>query len=180
MSIAISLNLNFSGVVLPVVEGEDGLSRVPFKTLVEALGVDWKRQYRRTQTLYFQRRLGICVGHVSHAGQQREVVLIRLDRVCAWLNSLNPESIRAAGNAASADFLEQKHEEWDNLLHAYEIRQGRLFSGSVKKALAIARIDQMRDARLKALALSELGVNLTELPAAPTTGDLFRQQEAAS
>jgi hypothetical protein len=45
--------------------------------------------------MIIQRRMGICVGDMPYAGQEREMVLIRLDRVCAWLNSLNPEHIRA-------------------------------------------------------------------------------------
>jgi hypothetical protein len=160
--------------VLPVQDSDDGFQRIPFKPLVDALGVDWKRQYRRVQSPYFHRRLGICVGQMSHAGQEREIVLIRVDRVCAWLNSLNPESIRAAGNADAADFLEQKHEEWDNLLHAYEMRQERLFTGSVKKALAIAQVERMRDPQLKTWARAELGIAWR--PPQPTpapNGDLF-------
>jgi hypothetical protein len=174
----ISINLNFSGAVLPVLDSPDGLARVPFKPLVEALGVDWMRQYRRIQTPYLQRRLGVCVGQMSYAGQVREMVLIRLDRVCAWLNSLNPEAIRKAGNEDAADFLEKKHEEWDNLLHAYEARQQTLFTGSVRRALAIARIERMRDKTLKTLALAELGITLpppekTEGKAEDRQADLF-------
>lgn len=49
----ITLNLNFAGAVLPVVECEDGLQRVPLKPLVEAIGVEWSRQHKKVQTPYY-------------------------------------------------------------------------------------------------------------------------------
>lgn len=156
---AISLNLNFAGAVLPVVDCEDGLARVPFKPIVECLGIEWARQHKKTQVAYFSRRMGFCVVPMYYAGQTREMVLIRLDRVAAYLNTLNPESVRAAGNDEAADFLERKHQEWDDLIHAYEQRRGDLFSErSVRKAMAMARIDRMRDPTLKRIALAEIGI----------------------
>jgi hypothetical protein len=101
---------------------------------------------------------------------------IRLDRVAAYLNTLNPESVRSAGNEEAADFLERKHQEWDDLINAYEQRRGDLFSGrSVKEAMAIASIDRIRDPQLKRLALSKIGIDLaTGQPASTSdTGDLF-------
>jgi hypothetical protein len=59
MSIAISLNLNFVGIVLPVVESEDGLSHVPMKPLVKAMGVDWICQCRKIKNPCFRCRLGV-------------------------------------------------------------------------------------------------------------------------
>lgn len=170
---AISLNLNFSGVVLPVVDCEDGIQRVPLKPIADLIGLSWADQHKKMQAPYFSRRLGVCVGDIPYAGQNRQMVLIRLDRVAAYLNMLNPESVRAAGNEAAADFLEAKHREWDDLIHAYEQQRGQLFGGSFRKAMALTRIDRMRDPVLKKLALAELGIALPAAKEAPATGDLF-------
>jgi hypothetical protein len=123
----ISMNLNFSGAILPVVDSEDGFQRVPLKPICEAVGVEWARQHKKMQTPYLARRLGICVEQMYYAGQTRLMVLIRLDRVESFLNTLNPELIRSAGNVDAADFLEAKHLEWDDLLHLYELGKGDLF-----------------------------------------------------
>lgn len=173
MQQAISLNLNFSGVVLPVVDCEDGVQRVPLKPICEVIGIDWSNQHKKMQAPYFARRLGVCIEDILYAGQSRQMVMIRLDRVAAYLNMLNPESVRAAGNEAAADFLEAKHREWDDLIHAYELQRGQIFGGSFRKAMALTKIDKMRDPALKKLALAELGVTLPEPDKAPTTGDLF-------
>jgi len=52
------------------------------------------------------------------------MVCIRMDRVAAFLNQVNPVSVRGGGNEIGADFLEAKQCEWDDLLHKYETRQG--------------------------------------------------------
>lgn len=170
---AISLNLNFSGIVLPVVDCEDGFQRVPLKPICEAIGIDWSNQHKKMQVPYFCRRLGICVEDILYAGQTRQMVLIRLDRVAAYLNMLNPESARSAGNEAAADFLEAKHREWDDLIHAYEQQRGQIFGGSFRKAMALTRIDRMKDPALKKLALAELGITIATPHEEPKTGDLF-------
>lgn len=59
---------------------------------------------------------------MPYADQHREMVCIRLDRVAAYLNTINPERVRANGNEDGAAFLEQKQEEWDDLIHAYEMQ----------------------------------------------------------
>ncbi len=170
---AISLNLNFSGAVLPVVEGEDGHRRVPLKPICDAIGVDWETQRKKVQSGYLVRRLGVCTQPCLWAGQEREMVVIRVDRVAAFLLSINPDAVRVSGNADSADWLEAKHREWDDLIHAYELQRGQIFGGSFRKAMALTKIDKMRDPALKKLALAELGVTLPEPDKAPTTGDLF-------
>lgn len=176
---AISLNLNFSGSLLPIVDGEDGVQRVPLKPICEVIGIAWNNQYKKMQVPYFARRLGVCVDEIMYAGQTRQMLLIRLDRVAAYLNMLNPESVRAGGNEAAADWLEAKHQEWDDLLHAYEQQRGGLLGDSYRKAMALARIDKIRDGALKKLALAELGITLPPSPntpapvAAGSNGDLF-------
>lgn len=172
----ISINLNFSGAVLPVVDHEDGYQRVPLKPICDVIGVDWERQRKKVQTPYLTRRLGTCTQQMYWAGQEREMVVIRFDRVAAYLNTINPESVRGAGNEEAADFLERKHQEWDDLIHAYELHRGDLINGrSVKEALAIARIERMQDPILKRLALAKIGIDYDsgKPVAADGTGDLF-------
>lgn len=170
----ISLNLNFSGAILPVIDCKDGQQRVPIKPICEAIGIDWANQHKKMQVPYFVRRMGICIEDILYAGQSRQMVMIRVDRVAAYLNTLNPESVRSAGNEAAADFLERKHQEWDDLIHAYEQQCGDLFtSGSMKKAMALVRIDRMRDPTLKRIALHQIGVSIEECAAANPNGDLF-------
>lgn len=170
---AISLNLNFSGVVLPVVDCEDGFQRVPLKPIADVIGVDWENQRKKVQVGYLTRRLGIRTDDFLWAGQEREMVAIRVDRVAAFLLSINPDSVRGAGNTDAADWLEAKHREWDDLIHAYEQQRGQLFGGSFRKAMALTKIDKMRDLALKKLALAELGITLPETKEPPKSGDLF-------
>lgn len=171
---SISLNLNFSGVLLPIVDSEDGHDRVPLKPISDVIGVDWDTQRKKVQDGYLSRRLGICTQSFLWAGQEREMVSIRVDRVAAYLMSINPDAVRGKGNTSAADWLEQKHQEWDDLIHAYEQQRGEMFgTGQYKKAMAMVRIDRMRDPVLKRLALAEIGVSIDEAKKASSTGDLF-------
>lgn len=47
-------------------------------------------------------------------------VYIRLDRVAAFLGTINPDKVRAAGNIPASEHLESKISEWDDALHDYE------------------------------------------------------------
>ena len=129
MSKMISIGLNFSGVVLPIVEGEDGLQRVPLKPICDVIGVKWDDQRVKVQGGYLARRLGTCTPVIRGAGQDREQVSIRVDRVASFLSTINPDRVRAAGNVDSADWLEAKHQEWDDVLHSYEMALGAILSG---------------------------------------------------
>jgi len=124
MKTHITLNLEFAGVILPVGKNKEGECVVPLKPISDVFGLGWKRQYKRVQVPYFTKRLGVCVVHMPHAGQLREMVCIRINRVEAYLNSLSPESVRSGGNDDGADFLEAKQNEWDDVLHAYEQAKG--------------------------------------------------------
>lgn len=121
---SISMQLNFAGIILPTATNEQGQQVVPLKPISDIIGIQWERQRTKVQTPYFARRLGTCTIQMYGAGQQREMVSIRLDRVSAYLNTISPDQVRGAGNDAAADFLEKKHEEWDNLIHEYEMTLG--------------------------------------------------------
>ena len=73
---------------------------------------------------YLARRLGLCYADFFFADKTRRMLAIRLDRVAAYLNTINPDRVRAGGNVDGADFLLQKQEEWDDVLHQYESAEG--------------------------------------------------------
>ena len=120
----IAITLEFADIDLPVIQNDQGHDIVPLKPISDLFGLEWRRQYKRMQTPAYTKRMGTCMGLMYHAGQRREMVCIRLDRVIAFLNGINPENVRAAGNADGADFLVAKQEEWDDVLHAYEQQNG--------------------------------------------------------
>lgn len=170
MKVINKIELEFAGVTMPVVMGEEGLEMVPAKPIVEAVGAQWKRQWGRMQTPYLTRRLGVSVVHMYYAGQERAVVCIRLDRVAALLNQMNPESVRGAGNEAAADFLEAKQAEWDDLIHQYETRKGGMLSAALKdKALNVRLFLSVLRAKREAVSPAErnaLAVQAAALSAA--------------
>lgn len=134
----LTLNMEFGGAVLPVAKNAAGQDVVPLKPIVEVIGLEWERQRKKVQTPYFIKRLGVCTVQMYGAAQSREMVCIRLDRVSAYLNTISPESVRGAGNEAAADFLERKHQEWDDLIHAYESERGDMLRrGATAKVVNI-------------------------------------------
>lgn len=78
---------------------------------------------------YLSKRLGTCTVLFRSADMRREMTSIRLNRVSAYLNTLNPDMIRNRGNEFAADFLEAKHAEWDDLIDAYERGYGIMAKG---------------------------------------------------
>ena len=124
MKVNTRIELEFAGVCLPIGQDADGCDIIPAKPISDVFGLEWSRQHKRMQTPYLSRRLGVCIALMYHAGQLREMVCIRLDRVPAYLNQIEPERVRSGGNESGADFLEEKQCEWDDLIHEYETRQG--------------------------------------------------------
>jgi hypothetical protein len=115
----IHISIAFGDTILPVIECEDGHQRVPLKPIVDQIGAQWEGQRRKVQPeKYLGQRLGTQTT-TSRCGDVPQIC-IRLDRVTAFLNSLNPEFIRVKGNHDAADWLEAKHQEWDDALHQYE------------------------------------------------------------
>lgn len=144
------VSLEFADVVLPVAQDESGRDVVPLKPITDVFGLQWERQRKRVQEPEKQRRLGTCTVQMYGAGQQREMVCIRIDRVATYLFSLSAESIRSAGNEDGAAYLERKQEEWDNVLHAYEQHVGGTIrisqrSKQVRDLALIARVHKATD-----------------------------------
>lgn len=137
MKKVISIGLAFGGALLPIVDGEDGLQRVPLKPICDVLGLKWETQRMKVQGGYLSRRLGICTPLMGGAGQDREMVAIRVDRVASFLSTINPDRVRANGNVDAADWLEAKHQEWDDVLHQYELAKGDMFREKASRNTAI-------------------------------------------
>lgn len=182
----IAISIEYAGLTLPVVKNDAGVDVVPFKPLVGIFGLDWMTQYKKIQSPWMTRHLGVCIGLMPYGGdQKKEMVCIRLDRVATYLTTINPDRVRANGNTDAADFLEAKLTEWADALHDYETfgsahnpRHADALL-AMRRANAIANVAKIKDAALRRIALAELGINL-DAPAPTATpassGDLFQNE----
>lgn len=190
----IHLSIGFGDTILPIINCDDGHQRVPLKPISDQIGLDWKTQKRKLLgNDYFVERFGLILGearipqnedlgetslpHTSEIrqvfipqleeiGLKRDQYLIRVDRVTAFLNSLNPHNIGAKGNEDSAAWLMAKHQEWDDALHAYEthgvaVKPGKCADEVIR---ALSRIDRIGNPSLKQIAAekanAEYGLNI--------------------
>lgn len=152
----IHLELEFSGSLIPIELNDQGQKVVPLKPITDVIGLEWERQRKKVSESYLSKRLGTCTVQIRGAGQLREMICIRLDRVAAFLNTVNPEHVRGQGNASAADFLEAKHAEWDDLIDAYERGYGILAKSSKTAARKPATYnDFLNVTRAKGKATSE-------------------------
>src|SRR5699024_7546536 len=126
----IHISIAFGDAILPVIDCDDGHQRVPLKPIADQVGLDWRTQKRKIlNDDYLTERLGVVMGEASlpqmaKLGLKKDQYLIRMDRVTAFLNMLNPRMIAALGNQQAADWLKDKLREWDDGLHAYETKGG--------------------------------------------------------
>lgn len=179
----IAICIEYAGLTLPVIKNEEGVEIVALKPLVSVFGLDWMTQYKKVQDAWLTRHLGVCIGLMPYAGEQkREVVCIRLDRVTAYLMTINPDRVRSNGNVAGADFLEDKLTEWSDAVHDYEsfgVAHNPRHADALlaaRRANAIANVAKIKDAALRRIALAELGITIDGDPApksASANGDLF-------
>jgi hypothetical protein len=119
---AVVVSIHYAGLWLPVVKNAQGEDCVPLKPIVELFGLRWQRQRQKvTDSPFLSRHFGVCDIHMyTESPQNQGETCILLSRVAAFILSINPDRVRAAGNAAAADFLERKLEEWADALHDYE------------------------------------------------------------
>lgn len=150
---AVSMNIEFAGVTLPVHRNEDGKEVVPLKPLVEGLGLDWMRQYRKAKTEFVAEILGTCIGQLPYAGQVREVVCIDLCSVEYFLIRLSPEQVAAGGNVEAAEKLKVLHHEWKDVLHDYEVLAGRY--GDIRRKQLQNRQSDIRNVTALARQISQ-------------------------
>jgi hypothetical protein len=116
------VSLHYAGLCLPVVKNMQGEDCVPLKPISDLFGLRWQRQRQKVmESPFLARHFGVCDIHMyAETPQNRGETCILLSRVAAFIMSINPDRVRAAGKAAAADFLEQKLEEWADALHDYE------------------------------------------------------------
>lgn len=186
MKVNSRIELEFAGITLPISKDAEGRDIVPVKPISDVHGLSWADQHKKMQTRYLARRLGVCIGLIPYAGQNREMVCIRLDRVSAYLNQIEPERVRAAGNETGADFLEAKQEEWDDLIHEYETRQGGMMQGvsaetstlaiTVRLYLSVIRTKRFATDERELKALSSMAEFLAAKAGAPYQPDLIDGQ----
>lgn len=170
MNKRIHLSIAFGDVILPVHTFEDGIDRVPLKPICDHIGVDWKGQKRKLLgSEYLTKRFGLILGEdvfPQYAGNlpKNDSYWIRVDRVEAFLNTLNPPLIRNHGNIDAADWLEAKHVEWDDAIHAYETNGYAAKSGEAYKRSALVQLDKIKDPNIRQHMTdsvnAEFGLNL--------------------
>lgn len=118
----ITFSIQYAGLQLQISKNQKGEDVTPLKPISDLFGLQWTKQHKKiTSSQYLERFLGTCVVPMYHAGgQNRDQLCILVSRVAAFLMSINPDQVRAQGNANGADFLEQKINEWADALHDYE------------------------------------------------------------
>lgn len=177
----VKIQLEFAGVLLPVELNEKGQEIVPLKPIADLIGLDWETQRKKVNSDYLSKRLGTCTAlMLGDAGQRREMTGIRLDRVAAYLNTISPERVRINGNESAADFLEKKHEEWDEVINAYEQGFG-MFVGkkassrkppTVRDFLSVLKAKKQAENEQERQVLNTLAQNLAEELGAPFQPEL--------
>lgn len=171
----ITITIQYAGMTIQVSKNENGEDVTPLKPFVDMLGMRWVRQREKiTQSAFYGKYLGVCTLHMWCAdGQKREQTCILVSRVAAFLMSISPDSVRAAGNADSAAFLEAKLNEWADALHALETygvafkknhRELRTDLQALFKTRTLAQSQPEKAAltRMIAQAFMELGQPLAE------------------
>ncbi len=185
----IAISIEYAGLVLPVVKNEQAVEHVPLKPLCDLFGLKWETQRVKVSERFYAEYLGICTLKAlvctplkgGADDQVREHTFLRLDRVAAFMMTINPDRVRANGNVSGAAFLQGKLTEWADALHDYETfgsahnpRHADALL-AMRRANTIATVAKIKDAALRKLALAELGIDLAATPATPKpgTGDLF-------
>lgn len=137
------LYITYAGILVRVVKF-NGVEYVLLKTISDAVGVQWANQRKKVlDSQWLRRRLGVIEADLlaesensgediltSNSDSGTDIstsnptygvpIYIRLDRVAAFLGTINPDKVRAAGNLSASEHLESKISEWDDALHDYE------------------------------------------------------------
>jgi hypothetical protein len=191
----IAISIQYAGLTLPVVKDETGTDCVPLKPLCDLFDLKWETQRMKVSEDFYKKYLGVCIIKALVAtpvkggadtvcapvvwgsdDQSRDHTFIRLDRVAAFLMTISPSRVRAAGNTSGADFLEAKLTEWADALHDYEtfgVAHNPRHADALlalRRATAIAKVANIKDAKVRAVALKELGIDLGAAEAGNPTG----------
>ncbi|MEJ1409157.1 MAG: phage antirepressor N-terminal domain-containing protein [Candidatus Sedimenticola sp. (ex Thyasira tokunagai)] len=185
----IHISIAFGDAILPIIECDDGHQRVPLKPISDQIGLNWASQRQKMKSNdYLNSRLGVKLVPVKgYQDSQKEggkpQFCIRLDRVTAFLYTLNPENIRGMGNHEAADWLVEKHQEWDDVLHTYENTNGNIKGGATvgtKHLIDLLKVRNTTSNTKEKAGLTllisqqflELGVDLNNIPEQPKSNQL--------
>jgi len=154
--------ITFGSKELPVIDCDDGFARVQLKPISDEIGLNWKTLNRKIcEGTYLYRRLGIKLtplkgGDTTPESGVKSHICIRLDRVEAFMNTIDPTRVRVNGNHSAADWLEAKHEEWDQVIHEYE-KVGKALRAQISdKFSALTKLDKIKDPALRAECTKEI------------------------
>lgn len=137
----ITLLINYAGLQLPVVKNDAGDDVTPLKPISDLFGLKWEKQRLKVSEPGFLRDfLGTCTPLMGGAGgQNREQTCILVSRVAAYLMSISPERVEAAGNEDGARYLTEKLTEWADALHDYETLGEAINLNHIKHQEALRR-----------------------------------------
>lgn len=148
------ISIEYAGLNLQIAKNESGDPVTALKPISDLFGLQWERQRKKVvNSDHLRRFLGTCTVPMYGAGtQKRDQTCILLSRVAAFLMSINPDQVRAQGNAGSADYLEQKITEWADALHDYEelgaainVNHGKVQEALRKQREAFARMVKVKN-----------------------------------
>lgn len=144
----ITISIHYAGLQLRIGKSAQGQDVTPLKPLSDLFGLKWQEQRKKvTESAFLRSHLGISGTDNSisnsdssvssdisgrdnpisngHSGRKnptyQDELFIRLDRVAAYLMTINPDRVRANGNLGGAEFLEEKLKEWADAVHDYEL-----------------------------------------------------------
>jgi hypothetical protein len=118
--------IKFRRLELPVSIDGRGCENVPFKSICDAIGLNWRTQKRKILNNDHYYSL-FCVSLMPARGHQvKPVYLLRLDRVMVFFNTLNPMQIAAQGNRDAANWLLNHQYEWQATLNHFESSKAQL------------------------------------------------------
>lgn len=118
----IYLTLDSRDYSLAVGINESGVPVVPLKQVADIFGIDWRTQKRKVKKPSLIKRFGTCVISMQYGRRCREVICIRLDRVAAFVHSINPRCVGGQGAVDCADAIADRQQVLDRLLNDYEQR----------------------------------------------------------
>lgn len=107
--------IHFHGAKLVTFRDELGVPHVAMKPIVEALGLEWKRQYNKL----IAERERLTVVHMYHSsgdGKDREMLSIPVKKLNGWLFGINPNKVRPDLKERLIEFQEEcfaaLHDYW--------------------------------------------------------------------
>jgi P22_AR N-terminal domain len=110
------LVLYYGGIEIEVLNDSAGVPHATLKPVADLLGANWEGQRTRVSSREYSGFFGTRTLKSCRSGQGRSMVCIRLDRMAAYLLSINVAQVRSSGNQTTAEFLASKRREWAEIL----------------------------------------------------------------